>query len=61
MELLGSSLYKQYKQWYSKLDGDVYHTSRLCSKGSEVIKNGNAINGTGGLQKCDFCKRLGNK
>jgi hypothetical protein len=33
----------------------VYHIYNDCPAGERVIKDGNAIVGTGGFRLCDFC------
>jgi len=42
----------------SKLPGTrVYHDNNSCTEGNN-IETRNRMSGTGGLPKCDHCKRL---
>jgi len=43
--------------WYSKKQKDVYHDNTDCDKGNN-IESENIAYGTGGLPKCDTCKKL---
>lgn len=44
--------------FHSKLTGTkVYHDNNQCTEGNN-IETKNRIAGTGGLPKCDHCKRL---
>jgi hypothetical protein len=44
--------------FHSKLPGTkVYHDNDQCTEGNNIEKQ-NRISGTGGLPKCDHCKRL---
>ena len=47
----------QVKPFYSKVQKDVYHDSNQCTEGKN-IEDKNRESGTGGLPKCDHCKRL---
>lgn len=44
--------------FHSKLPGTrVYHDNTSCTEGDN-IESYNRVAGTGGLPKCDHCKRL---
>lgn len=44
--------------FHSKLPGtQVYHDNNQCTEGNN-IEHRNRVPGTGGLPKCDHCKRL---
>lgn len=44
--------------FHSKLPGTkVYHDNDRCTEGNNIEKQ-NRVSGTGGLPKCDHCKRL---
>jgi len=46
------------KPFHSKLPGtSVYHDNNQCAEGTN-IESQNRVSGTGGLLKCDHCKRL---
>jgi len=48
----------EVKPFYSKLPGtSVYHDSNKCPEGGNIEPE-NRVSGTGGLLKCDHCKRL---
>lgn len=42
--------------FHSKL-GSVYHDESKCTEGNNIEAR-NRVNGTGGLPKCEHCKRL---
>lgn len=45
--------------FHSKLPGTkVHHDNSSCTEGNNIEKE-NRKSGTGGLPKCDHCKRLG--
>jgi len=44
--------------FHSKKPGTkVYHDNSSCTEGNNIEKE-NKVSGTGGLPKCDHCKRL---
>ena len=43
--------------FYSKVQKDVYHDNNQCAEGNNIEPK-NKVSGTGGLPKCDHCKRL---
>lgn len=44
--------------FHSKLPGtSKYHDNNACTEGDN-IETSNRVSGTGGLPKCDHCKRL---
>lgn len=44
--------------FHSKLSGtSVHHDNNQCTEGNN-IETKNRVSGTGGLPKCDHCKRL---
>ncbi|MBA3861916.1 MAG: hypothetical protein H0X56_08105 [Solirubrobacterales bacterium] len=47
----------QVKPFYSKVQKDVYHDNNQCTEGNSIEEK-NRESGTGGLLKCDHCKRL---
>lgn len=45
--------------FHSKKPGtEVYHDNNQCTEGNNIERE-NRVSGTGGLKKCDHCKRLG--
>lgn len=45
--------------WHSKANSDrnVYHDETKCTEGNNIeLKN--VVSGTGGLPKCDHCRRI---
>ncbi|WP_417483642.1 hypothetical protein [Maricaulis salignorans] len=44
--------------FHSKLPGTTkYHDNNACTEGNNIEAK-NRVSGTGGLNKCDHCKRL---
>jgi hypothetical protein len=45
--------------WHSKRPDDrkVYHDETQCTEGNNIEER-NRVSGTGGLPKCDHCRRI---